>query len=77
METSADNLAVMEHLIIDDDLVLYILGGCGLEYDVVVVLGTDTSESISLVDLHGLFFFYNLILHPKRGQHSSTIIGPK
>ncbi|KAF3652867.1 putative long chain base biosynthesis protein 1-like [Capsicum annuum] len=49
-----DNLAVAAHPVSDDDLVLYILGGLGQEYNVVVVSVTTRAELISLADLRGL-----------------------
>ncbi|KAF3684698.1 hypothetical protein FXO37_01226 [Capsicum annuum] len=56
IKTCADNLAIAAYPVINDDLVLYILGGLRQEYDVVVVSVTNRPELMSLADLHGLLF---------------------
>ncbi|MCD7470274.1 hypothetical protein HAX54_010000, partial [Datura stramonium] len=68
MKLIANNLVVDAKPIKDEDLVLYILGGLGPDYDTLVVFITSRSESITLVDLHGLQLSYELRL-----EHFSVV----
>ncbi|KAK4718107.1 hypothetical protein R3W88_016445 [Solanum pinnatisectum] len=52
IKTCVANLAVVAHLVTDDALILYILGGLGQEYDVVVV--PTRAKLVSLSNVHGL-----------------------
>lgn len=58
MKMCVDNLVVAAHPVTDDDLILYILGGLGQEFDVVVVSVTVRAELISLSNLQGLLLSY-------------------
>lgn len=51
MKGIADNLSYSESAINDDDLVLYILGGLGSEYESVVVNLTSRSDDLSLSEV--------------------------
>ncbi|XP_015166957.1 uncharacterized protein [Solanum tuberosum] len=68
MKTCDDNLPVAAHPVIDDDLILYILGGLGEEYDVVVFFVTYRAELISSFDLYGLILSHEYHLEQGLGQ---------
>nr|XP_016474014.1 PREDICTED: uncharacterized protein LOC107795821 [Nicotiana tabacum] len=68
MKTLADNLVVVVQPVIDDDLVLHILGGLGPEYDTLVVSVTSRFDGITLADLYGL-----LLNHKNRLEQMSVL----
>lgn len=54
MKTYYDTIASIEYQIPEEDQILYILAGLGIEYDYVVSVITFRVESHSLEDLRGL-----------------------
>ncbi|KAH0635974.1 hypothetical protein KY290_036371 [Solanum tuberosum] len=75
MKTCADNLVVATHLVTDDDLVLYILGGLGQEYDDVVVSFIARADLISLFDLHGFLLNSGATHHLTNNMQNMAIRG--
>ena len=73
MKSIADNLAAAAQRVSDTDLVLYILGGLGPEYEAFIVSVTTRSDTISLDDLTGM-----LLTHEYRLEtlHSSITSAP-
>lgn len=68
MRSVADGLISAGHNLSDDNLVLYILGGLGNEYDAVVVTLTSRGDISSLTEVQSI-----LRIHEMSMAHSSTI----
>lgn len=64
MKIIVDELAIIDHLILEDDLILYILNGLGPEYCAITapILTRDTSLSFD-EDLHNLLVGHESYLH--------------
>lgn len=71
MRGITDLLIDAGHTLIDDDLALQILGGFGLEYDVVEVNLTNRPETLNLQELH-----FALQAHEIRLQSHNSIPFP-
>ena len=62
MRNIADMLSASGKPIPDEDLILYILGGLGLEFETIVVNITSRSEAISLQEVHYLLQSHEICL---------------
>ncbi|OMO79651.1 hypothetical protein CCACVL1_13538 [Corchorus capsularis] len=58
LKTVVDNLAIADHPVSDQDLILQILAGLGPEYDSLVVSVSTRSETVTMDDLHSLLLGY-------------------
>lgn len=79
MRTIADGLLAAGHSLSDDDLVLYVLGGLGAEFDAVVVSLAIGRELPSLSEVHSILHIHETRLHQSidvsnlaLGQSSTT-----
>ncbi|XP_047320455.1 uncharacterized protein LOC124924463 [Impatiens glandulifera] len=57
-----DNLAAAEQKVADEDLILYVLGGLGPEYESLLVAVTTRPDSINVDDLSGLLLTHEIRL---------------
>lgn len=62
MRSIADGLLAAGHSLSDDDLVLYVLGGLGAEFDAVVVSLTTGRELPSLSEVHSILHIHEMRL---------------
>lgn len=75
-----DHLAASGHAVLDDKVLLYILGGLGLDYDALVTSITTRIEPTDLDELHGFLLSHELRLEQcstsgsssTRSQHGSA-----
>lgn len=77
MRTFADGLLTAGHAISDDDLVLYLLGGLGPEFDAVVVNLTTRGDLFSLSEVQSVLHMFEMrLLQVSASQTTQTMSNP-
>lgn len=69
-----DELAIIDHPVLDDDLTLYILNGFGPEYRNITAPIRTHDTSLSFEDLHDLLVGHEIYIHRMKTQFASPLI---
>lgn len=72
MRSIADELAFIGSPVTDDDLILYILGGLGSDFNSFVTTITARQGGLTLAEFQSLLFTHEQLLQSQFGNISST-----
>ncbi|KAF5458848.1 hypothetical protein F2P56_022848 [Juglans regia] len=70
----ADELAIIDHPISDDDLTLYILNGLGLEFREIAAPIRARGSSLKFEEIHDLLVGHESYLHLLENQSAATFV---